>query len=104
MDKEATTESSQAQNHTQVQSVAWATTILEEQMTKLGAFWKKESKDGKPYWTGSIEWKGDKIPLVCFKNGFKKTDKHPDIIINLQEPREPRADRLPEESQEEMPF
>ena len=72
-------------------------------MTKLGAFWKKESKDGKPYWTGSIEWKGDKIPLVCFKNNFKKTDKHPDIIINLQEPREQQV-KPPDEIEEETPF
>jgi len=84
--------------------VAWATTILEEQMTKLGAFWKKESKDGKPYWAGSIEWNGEKIPLVCFRNSFKKTDKHPDIIVNLQEPREQQTQAPPDELGNGEPF
>ena len=46
----------------------------------IGALWLKESEKGK-YMSGIIEIEGQKIPIVVFKNSYKKEDKHPDYVI-----------------------
>lgn len=46
----------------------------------IGALWVKRSNKGE-YLSGYIEVDGQKIPIVCFINGYKKEAKHPDYEI-----------------------
>lgn len=48
----------------------------------IGALWKKESKDGKIYFSGNIEIaEGNKIRVVVFANDRKKNEREPDYRI-----------------------
>jgi len=67
-------------------------------MTKsIGAFWKKESKAGKVYYSGNIEIAGNKIPLVMFENTRKEKETQPDLQIFISEPRKGTAKIIKEE-------
>jgi hypothetical protein len=57
-----------------------------------GAVWLRESKKGTKYLRGTIEINGQQHRIQLHKNGFKKTDKHPDYKISLE---------IPDEEQEE---
>lgn len=60
----------------------------------IGALWIKKGKKGD-FFTGKITVDGLDIPLVCFKNNYKKEGENtPDWRIFLSKPR----------SEEETPF
>ena len=54
---------------------------------QLGALWNKESSKGQ-YMSGHITINEETINIVCFKNGYKKEDKHPDWIILKSKPKD----------------
>ena len=49
---------------------------------KLTALWEKTSKNGTKYWTGRL---GD-AGLIIFENQYKTEQKHPDLIVYLDQP------------------
>ena len=55
---------------------------------EIGALWLKKSTDGKPYFSGTIEFPGTSIPVVIFKNTEKKEEKHPDYKIIWSKPKQ----------------
>lgn len=56
----------------------------------IGALWVKRGSKGE-YLSGYVEIGGQKYPVVCFPNGYKKEAKHPDYRILPSEKREQRA-------------
>lgn len=52
----------------------------------IGALWVKRSPKGE-YLSGYIEIDGKKHSIVCFLNGYKKEQKHPDYKVYPSEPR-----------------
>ena len=77
----------------------------------IGALWEKSSNKGT-YFTGQIEVNGTKVSIVCFKNSYKKEDRHPDYRIFVSVPKENRPSQ-PEpqkertyldENNEDLPF
>ena len=58
---------------------------------KIGALWSNTGKQGE-YLSGSIEIDGKKIGIVCFKNTYKKDEKHPDWNILISKPKEEKKD------------
>lgn len=61
--------------------------MADEKNQSIGALWEKQSKKGT-WFSGQIEIEGEKIPIVVFKNDYKKEDKHPDWKIFISQPRE----------------
>lgn len=47
---------------------------------ELGVLWEKSGAKGT-WFSGSIEIDNQKIPVVVFRNGNKKSDKAPDFRI-----------------------
>lgn len=70
-----------------------------EKMESIGALWEKNSPKGAKYFAGSVEIDGKKIPLVVFKNGYKKEDKHPDWKIFISKPKEERNNEVNENTE-----
>jgi hypothetical protein len=60
-----------------------------------GAVWLRESKKGTKYLRGTIEINGQQHRIQLHKNGFKKTDKHPDYKISLELPDEEEDQKAP---------
>lgn len=58
----------------------------------IGALWVKQGAKGD-YLSGYVEVDGQKVPLVCFINGYKKEAKHPDYQIYKSEPRQGQGER-----------
>lgn len=56
----------------------------------IGALWVRRSNKGE-YMTGYVMVGEQKIPIVCFLNGYKKEEKHPDWRILPSEPKEARV-------------
>lgn len=56
-------------------------------MRKIGACWKRKSKDGKQYLSGQIDLITSKLNIVLFKNDKKTNPKQPDYNIVLSEER-----------------
>ena len=54
---------------------------------QLGALWIKESDKGQ-FMSGYLEINGEKINIVCFKNTYKKEDKHPDWEVLKSKPKQ----------------
>ena len=48
-------------------------------MIQLAALWKKESKNGRHYYTGSL----GNGQLLLFKNDKKIDEKQPDLILYI---------------------
>jgi len=65
----------------------------------IGALWKRTSKKGVEYFSGTIQMGNKTIQIVVFKNSNKKEAKHPDYRILLSTPREAL-----EEGAQEDPF
>jgi len=69
-------------------------------MLKLAGLWRKEGKDGEPFYSGKL---GYGVNVLLFKNRYKKVDKDPDLVLYLAEAE--KKDRAkPEEKTEEVPF
>lgn len=51
------------------------------QLIELGALWKRTSKSGEEYMTGTIQIDGKAIELRLFPNKYKKNEKQPDYRI-----------------------
>jgi hypothetical protein len=68
----------------------------------IGALWVKKNQRGD-FMTGYIEVEGQKVEIVCFPNGYKTQEKHPDFRIMISQPRQQR-DPVAEEArnQEEL--
>ncbi|PIV21217.1 MAG: hypothetical protein COS40_08565 [Deltaproteobacteria bacterium CG03_land_8_20_14_0_80_45_14] len=68
-------------------------------MTKCGAFWLKKDKNGKAFMSGIIENDSlpstEKIPVVVFKNKKKESEKQPDYLMFLSEPKSQKEDDVP---------
>ncbi|MCL2793601.1 MAG: DUF736 domain-containing protein [Spirochaetaceae bacterium] len=48
---------------------------------KIGAMWVKETKEGKKYISGIIEYPGMNLSFAAFKNEDKEKESHPDYNI-----------------------
>ena len=69
-------------------------------MIKLCGLWRKEGKDGEPFYSGKL---GYGVNVLLFKNKFKKADKDPDLVLYLAEAE--KKDKVKaEEKTEEVPF
>ena len=62
---------------------------------KIGAIWIRESKDGKKYMSGIIEYPGVELPIVIFKNEEKKSENSPDYQIIWSQPKKQNAEDQP---------
>ena len=60
--------------------------MSEKNARDIGALWLKMGNKGE-YLSGYVEVNGVKVDLVCFKNGYKKSDKHPEWKILLSQPK-----------------
>jgi len=80
-------------------------------MEKKTGMWKKSSKDGKEFWSGTI---GDE-QFLLFPNTFKTEGKHPDynLIVKPKQAvpaaglpalRQPNAQRPQPEPDDDLPF
>jgi uncharacterized protein (DUF736 family) len=49
-------------------------------LTKIGAAWKKEGKNG-PFLSGEIEHGNEKVSFLIFPSKEKKGEKSPDYVI-----------------------
>lgn len=59
---------------------------MPEQREKLGALWAKHKSGApadRPFFTGNVTINGETTRIVVMANGFKKEDKHPDLIVYL---------------------
>ena len=59
-------------------------------LTKAGAFWLRDAKNGSKFMSGKIE---QALPagseLLVFKNNYKKEDRHPDYEIFVKQAEQP---------------
>lgn len=62
----------------------------EKDPDEIGAAWEKSGKNGT-YLTGQIEINGEKVRIVMFRNGNKKSEKSPDFRILRSKPQGERA-------------
>lgn len=81
---------------------------MSEKKQSIGALWEKTSGKGNKFFSGNIEWKGEKISIVVFPNNFKESEKHPDHKIYESEPRESKPKDISnwkdEDDGESIPF
>lgn len=65
---------------------------------KIGALWKKVTKQGKTILTGTVEIDGRKTPIAVFLNSYKDEQKAgaPDFVVYLDEYNKPAAQPKPE--------
>lgn len=55
-------------------------------LTKVGAFWLRDSKSGSKFMSGKIEQAlPEGASLLVFKNSYKKEDRHPDYEIFVKQ-------------------
>ena len=52
----------------------------ERDPNELGVLWEKSGRNG-PWFSGSLEIDGQKVPIVVFRNGNKRSEKAPDWRI-----------------------
>lgn len=69
----------------------------------IGALWLKTSKSGMKYFSGVIEWKGEKFYISIFKNNKKTKDNQPDYNI-LWNREDYKSDNQNSFENEEVPF
>lgn len=73
-----------------------ANTQHQNKKNDIGGLWKKVSKAGSEYMSGSVEVNGEKISIVVFSNSYKKAgERTPDFKIFLSESRDPVANEIP---------
>ena len=66
------------------------TTKTDWKKNELGALWKRESKGGEKYLTGTLKFTeaikaGDEVQVIIFSNKGKKADTHPDLNVYKSE-------------------
>lgn len=54
----------------------------------IGAMWVKQGKSG-PFYSGYVEFGGQRIEIIAFKNDTSKNPKTPSLRILKSTPREP---------------
>jgi hypothetical protein len=69
-----------------------------------GALWVKKAKSGAEYFSGSIEMNGEKVKVVGFWARDKKTEKHPDINLQVAEEMATKPAPTKEVSMDDIPF
>lgn len=69
-------------------------------MIQLAALWKKDSKNGRTYYTGKL---GDGR-LLLFKNDKKTDEKQPDLILYLVGDEKREAKGKPPAREDDLPF
>ena len=57
---------------------------------ELGVLWKRESKGGEKYLTGTLKFAdavkpGQEVQVIIFSNKNKKMDNHPDLRVYVSE-------------------
>jgi hypothetical protein len=57
---------------------------------KIGALWRRETRDNAEYMKGEVEIDGRKVPIVVFKNGYKERSNQPDYIVYRDTPAQVR--------------
>jgi hypothetical protein len=50
---------------------------------KIGSLWRKQTKDGKVFYSGVIQDIRGDINIAVFMNDRKESEKHPDLNIVL---------------------
>ena len=51
---------------------------------KVGAGWKKTSRNGNEYISMNLKVNGNDVFLTLLENGYKKEAKHPDYIVRTR--------------------
>ncbi len=70
-------------------------------MIQIAAFWKKQSKNDRVYYTGKL----GNGRLLLFKNDKKESEKHPDLILYIvQENGRQNGQKKGETGEEDVPF
>jgi hypothetical protein len=60
---------------------------------QVGAGWTKESKkDGSKFVSIAMKMGGKNVTLFLFKNKYKKSDTHPDYLVNMDKDLASHAD------------
>lgn len=57
---------------------------------KIGSLWRKQTKDGKVFYSGVIQDIRGDINIAVFMNDRKESEKHPDLNIVLSGDRDER--------------
>lgn len=67
---------------------------------ELGALWRKKSMNGSEYYSGTINFNGEKKEVVVFQNAYKKEgERTPDFRIYLSEKRDQNSNAGPATAQ-----
>jgi len=76
---------------------------MDTKMIKLTGLWKNETKNGEAFYSGSL---CPGARLLLFKNGFKKGDRDPDLVLYIAPADRQERERTQTTSQggEETPF
>jgi len=69
-------------------------------MIQLSALWKKDSKNGRTYYTGKL---GDGR-LLLFKNDKKQDEKQPDLILYIVAEEKRNGKEKPSTREDGVPF
>jgi hypothetical protein len=75
-----------------------------EGLIMLTGLWKKESKDGKVFYSGRL---GYGASLLLFRNDQKRGDRDPDLIVYVAKgnrKEKPEAESSQPEDESEAPF
>ena len=68
---------------------------MSSDLTKVGAFWLHDAKNGTKFMSGKIEQAlPEGTDLLVFKNGYKKEDRHPDYEIFIKQVEQPADNKL----------
>ena len=69
-------------------------------MIQLSALWKKDSKNGRSYYTGKL---GDGR-LLLFRNDKKTDEKHPDLLLYIVAEEKRNGKERPPAREDDLPF
>ena len=57
--------------------------MADNKLKEVGALWRKEDKNGKAYYNGTVTVDGKSCKIMIFKNEYKDSDNKPDLRIYL---------------------
>lgn len=69
-------------------------------MIQLAALWKKDSKNGRSYYTGKL----GNGRLLLFKNDKKTEEKQPDLILYIVAEEKRNGKEKPQAQRDDVPF